>query len=79
MEFARRPGLTNSTSETTTYGFVHRITPENIVVNQDDYVVLPYYREPSVESRLASLGVFGGCSARTGENEKELCVGDAVE
>jgi hypothetical protein len=43
MEFARRPGLTNSTSEAASYGFVDGITPENIVVNQDNYVVLTYF------------------------------------
>jgi hypothetical protein len=39
MEFAKRPGLTNSNSEAATYGFVDGITPENIVVNRDNYVV----------------------------------------
>jgi hypothetical protein len=74
MEFARRPGLTNSNSEAATYGFVNGITPENIVVNRDNYVVLAY--EAGVESRLASIEAD---AARAGENEKELCVADAVE
>jgi hypothetical protein len=55
MEFARRPGLTNSTFEAAIYGFVYPITPENIVVNRDNYVVLAHSREASVGSRLASL------------------------
>lgn len=79
MEFARRPGLTNSTSQAVTNGFVNGIAPENIVVNRDNDVVLAYYREASVESGLASVEALAGCGARVGENEKELCVGDAFE
>jgi len=40
LEFARRPDLTNSTSEIAIYGFVHRVTPGNIVVNRDNHLVL---------------------------------------
>jgi hypothetical protein len=70
VEFARRPDLTNSTSEAAIYSFVHAITPENIVVNRDNYVVLPYSREASVESRLASLG-WPDAVRLARENEKE--------
>jgi 2-haloalkanoic acid dehalogenase type II len=54
LEFARLR-LANSTSEAAIYGFVHAITAGNIVVNRDNYVVLPYSLEASVESRLASI------------------------
>jgi hypothetical protein len=64
MEFTRRPGLTNSSSETAIYGFVHPITPENIVVNRDNYVVLHIrscdrWNALSFGSRLA--GLVGCC------------------
>jgi hypothetical protein len=55
------------------------VTRHDIVVNTFDYVVLAYYREASVESGLASVEALAGCGARIVENEKELCVGDAVE